>query len=65
MNKEKDAARERNDARSAWHPAFLEAIKQELGQYGDLLEYTPEYQLTREPLRIDVIIVKKSPPLRH
>jgi hypothetical protein len=59
MNKEKNAARKKNDARSAWHPAFLEAIKQELGQYGDLLEYTPEYQLTKEPLRIDVIIVKK------
>jgi hypothetical protein len=59
MKKEKDAPRERKDARSSWHPAFLEAIKQELGQYGDLLEYTPEYQLTKEPLRIDVVIVKK------
>jgi hypothetical protein len=53
MQQEKDAAH------TSWHPAFVEAIKLELGQYGDILEYTPEYQLTREPLRIDVVIVKK------
>jgi hypothetical protein len=56
---EKDAAYDRDDAHISWHPAFLEAIKLELGQYGDILEYTPEYQLTKEPLRIDVVIVKK------
>jgi hypothetical protein len=49
----------RDKARTAWHPAFLEAIKLELDQYGDALEYVPEYQLTKEPLRIDVVIVKK------
>jgi hypothetical protein len=56
---EKDAAYDRDDAHTSWHPAFVEAIKLELDQYEDILEYTPEYQLTKEPLRIDVVIVKK------
>ena len=56
---EKDTARNRDDTHTSWHPAFLEAIKLELDQYGDMLEYTPEYQLTKEPLRIDVVIIKK------
>jgi hypothetical protein len=58
-NMEKDAAYDRDDTHTSWHPAFVEAIKLELHQYGDILEYTPEYQLTKEPLRIDVVIVKK------
>jgi hypothetical protein len=56
---EKDAAHGRDEAHTSWHPAFVEAIKLELDQYRDILEYTPEYQLTKEPLRIDVVIVKK------
>jgi hypothetical protein len=56
---DQDTARERDDTRTSWHPAFLEAIKLELDQYEDILEYTPEYQLAKEPLRIDVVIIKK------
>jgi hypothetical protein len=56
---EKNIANNQGKTRTAWHPAFLEAIKLELDQYGDALEYVPEYQLTKEPLRIDVVIVKK------
>ena len=41
----------------AWHPAFVEAIKLELEEYEDVLEFYPEYQLTTEPLRIDCIII--------
>jgi hypothetical protein len=43
----------------AWHPAFLEAIQRELAQYKDILQFISEYQLTAEPLRIDVVIIKK------
>ncbi|MDR0685537.1 MAG: hypothetical protein LBF83_10480, partial [Spirochaetaceae bacterium] len=57
METEKNTAQERDN--TSWHPAFLEAIKAELEQYSDILEFTPEYQLTKEPLRIDVVIVKK------
>jgi hypothetical protein len=46
-----------------WHPAFVQAIKLELEQYKDALEFTSEYQLTAEPLKIDVVIVKKAPEL--
>jgi hypothetical protein len=57
-------ARDGDKTRTSWHPAFLEAIKLELDQYGDALEYVPEYQLTREPLRIGLVIVKKRKYLR-
>jgi hypothetical protein len=59
MKQDIATAHDEDKTRIAWHPAFLEAIKLELDQYGDALEYVPEYQLTREPLRIDVVIVKK------
>ena len=45
--------------RIAWHPAFVEAIRAELEEYRDVLEFRAEYPLTTEPLRIDVLIVKK------
>jgi hypothetical protein len=46
-----------------WHPAFVQAIKLELEPYRDALEFIAEYQLTTEPLEIDVVIVKKAPGL--
>jgi hypothetical protein len=46
-----------------WHPAFVQAIKLELEPYRDALEFIAEYQLTTEPLEIDVVIVKKAPDL--
>jgi hypothetical protein len=42
-----------------WHPAFCEAMKLELNEYRDVLEFHDEHQLTRGPLRIDVLIIKK------
>ena len=45
--------------RIAWHPAFVEAIRAELEEYRDVLEFRAEYPLTTEPLRIDAFIVKK------
>jgi hypothetical protein len=45
--------------RISWHPAFVQAMQMELAQYGDALEFTPEYQLAKEPLRIDLVIIKK------
>ena len=42
-----------------WHPAFFEAIQAELVDYKDILTYEAEHSLTTEPLRIDVIIIKK------
>jgi hypothetical protein len=45
--------------RIAWHPAFFEAIRLELEPYRDRLEFMSEYPLTAEPLRVDVLIIKK------
>jgi hypothetical protein len=47
-----------------WHPAFFQAIQLELANYRRSLRFFPEYQLTTEPLRIDVLIVKKPQDLR-
>ena len=47
----------------AWHPAFLQAIQLELFNYKDSLEFKYEYQLTSEPLRIDLLIIKKPKTL--
>jgi hypothetical protein len=47
----------------SWHPAFVQAIKLELEPYRDSLEFIAEYQLTSEPLEIDMVIVKKAPNL--
>ena len=52
------------DDKLKWHPAFLQAIKQELADYRDFLEFKYEYQLTTEPLRIDLLIVKKPKQLK-
>jgi hypothetical protein len=44
-----------------WHPAFAQAIKLELEQYRNALEFYDEFQLTAEPLKIDVVVIKKAP----
>jgi hypothetical protein len=47
----------------SWHPAFLEAIQLELADFQDVLEFKAEQQLTSEPLRIDLLIIKKPKDL--
>jgi len=42
-----------------WHPAFVQAIQADLAAYREHLIYTPELPLTTEPLRIDLMIIKK------
>ena len=49
-----------NNDRIAWHPAFFEAIQMELEEYSHNLQFISEYQLNTEPLRIDVVIIKKK-----
>ncbi|GMO43977.1 MAG: hypothetical protein Pg6C_05860 [Treponemataceae bacterium] len=43
-----------------WHPAFVQALQLELEDYADELEFKAEYQLTSEPLRIDIVVIKKK-----
>jgi hypothetical protein len=46
-----------------WHPAFLQALQLELIEYKNSLQFKYEYQLTSEPLRIDLLIIKKPKDL--
>jgi hypothetical protein len=50
--------------RITWHTAFYDAIRLELIDYRDILDFDIEHQLTREPLRIDMVIVKKKKDVR-
>jgi hypothetical protein len=47
--------------RIPWHPAFVQAMRLELGPYKDVPEFTSEHQLASEPLKIGMVIVKKAP----
>jgi hypothetical protein len=47
------------DGRIPWHPAFFQAVK--LEQYKDALEFSCEFPLAAEPLKIDLVIIKKAP----
>ncbi|URZ03850.1 hypothetical protein [Clostridium felsineum] len=42
-----------------WHPAFQAAIQLEFKEYKEYLEFSVEHQLTDEPLRIDIVVIKK------
>ncbi|MDR3196906.1 MAG: DUF4351 domain-containing protein [Planctomycetaceae bacterium] len=46
-------------AKILWHPAFCGAMQLELNEYRDVLEFKDEYQLTKGPLRVDILIIKK------
>lgn len=47
-----------------WHEAFFEALKLELHQYKDALEFQKEHHLSKEALRMDVLIIKKNKDIR-
>jgi hypothetical protein len=52
-----------DDDKISWHPAFVEGLKENYKAYGAGLEYKDEFQLSKEPLKIDVIVVKKRPDI--
>jgi len=54
--KEKDTGQ----SKTSWHPAFLHAIQLELLEYREFLEFKYEFQLTSDPLRIDLLVIKKQ-----
>jgi hypothetical protein len=43
-----------------WHPAFAAALQLELKEYKEYLDYITEKQLNEEPLKIDVLVIKKK-----
>ena len=45
--------------RDHWHPGFLGAMELEFIEYKRDLVFDGEYQLSKEPLRMDLLIIKK------
>lgn len=55
---EKDFAKE-DENKIQWHQAFVGAMYCELGDDINSVEFNPEHSITRKPLQIDLLIVKK------
>ena len=51
--------KQKGGRKTLWHPAFCAAVKQELSEYTDSLEFKDEHPLNAEPLCIDLLIIKK------
>lgn len=49
-----------NEPKTQWHPAFCSAMKLELKDDAEYLQYTSEYNLNTKPLEMDLLIVKKE-----
>ncbi|MDE7207033.1 MAG: hypothetical protein K2N90_07745 [Lachnospiraceae bacterium] len=49
-----------NDRNTQWHMAVAPAIRLELMEYGDILDYIPERLLNTKSLQIDLLVIKKS-----
>lgn len=43
-----------------WHPGFQGAMELEFLKYKGQLEFNGEFQLSKEPLRMDLLIIKKQ-----
>ena len=43
-----------------WHDAFYEAVQLELAEYKNVLEFKNEHHLSKEALKIDVMIIKRT-----
>ena len=60
------AGRDRKDTnleienRTKWHPAFCNIIELELMENAEGLTFNSEYNLSREPLKIDLLVIKKK-----
>ena len=59
-NESLDDDRDEGKERNQWHGAFYEALRLELHAYRDVLHFENEYRLSREALRMDVLVIKKD-----
>lgn len=48
------------DGMIQWHPAFYAALQIELEQDADVLEFKDEFPLSKKPMSIDTVVVKKE-----
>ena len=49
-----------NNIRIPWHPAFYGGMELELREYKSILDFEREYNLSKEPLKMDLLIIKKK-----
>ena len=52
--------KEDGTGRNQWHPAFCSAVGLELWENKDDLKYEREHNLSKKPLQIDLLVIKKS-----
>ena len=43
-----------------WHPTFFADVQVELRKESEKLSFQSEYQLSKKPMEIDVLIIKKK-----
>lgn len=48
-----------------WHPAFCAALELEFQNDSDALEFQKEYPLSRKPMLVDLIVIKKNEHIMH
>lgn len=49
-----------DNRKTQWHMALTPAMKLELMEYSQILDYTPGYLLNSDALELDLLIIKKS-----
>ena len=52
-----------NDTDIQWHPGFVSAMELELIDYKDMLYFDSEHNLSKKPLQIDLLVIKKGRPV--
>ena len=57
MEKEQTKNQQEKSQKLQWHPAFCSALRLELLEDAENLEFTDEFQLTEKPLQIDCTVV--------
>ena len=49
-----------NDTEIQWHPGFVAAMELELMEYSSKLYFQSEHNLSKKPLQIDLLVIKKE-----
>ncbi len=53
-----------NDTEIQWHPGFAAAMELELMEYSGKLYFQSEHNLSKKPLQIDLLVIKKDEPVK-
>ena len=64
QNTSKKTSAKQGTSRNKWHPAFCAAAELELRDNREDLSFNREYNLSKEPLQIDLLVIKKPPHVK-